>query len=56
MVLEFADTEQYRAFNTRYPNFDSSFDRIVALTNKVFGRRLDESDLLHDLVFSMSVP
>jgi hypothetical protein len=53
MTLEFGDTEAYRAFHARYPNFEGAFDRLVVLTNKCFSRPLENRTALRDVCFSI---
>src|SRR5258708_17523905 len=53
MMLEFGDTEAYRAFHARYPNFEGTFDRLLVITNKCFSRRLENRTTLQDVCFSI---
>jgi len=52
--FEFGDTEQGKAFFERNPTFWPAFEKLMALTNKTFGREVRFTNRLEDISFNLA--
>lgn len=52
-VFEFGETAQSHAYLERFPNLPQAFERLVSLSNKVFGRPANFKSRMEDVVFSL---
>lgn len=53
MDFEFGQTTQSEAFFDRHPKFYPAFERLMALTNKCFGRSFQPKSRTEDICFSL---
>ena len=52
MTFEFGETDEANVFFDRNPLFVPFFEKLIAVANKCFGRRVDFKNFLEDVVFS----
>ena len=54
VTFEFGDTEEYRAFVDQHPDFLGAFERLVLVSNKVFGRDSKPENGMQDVCFGLA--